>query len=180
MELLSLVASKYGDEIDYIENCNGCWATKTGFFNIKRDNKFYCNNYTNIKMNTRHVVWNNKKVCINCICIGNRIFATRFYYKKILHQIVEDSNLYYDYNTNFLTDFNNFVRLLQSKLSKLSLHNTNLDNVYLTIIESYKYFYKNENILRDSINKFIISNIEDNYKEYNAMKRLLEKSSYKC
>ena len=99
-----------------------------------------CNNYTNIKMNTRHVVWNNKKVCINCICIGNRIFATRFYYKKILHQIVEDSNLYYYYNINFLTDFNNFVRLLQSKLSKLSLHNTNLDNVYLTIIESYKYF----------------------------------------
>lgn len=178
LKLLSQVAIKYGYELENLNRCNGCWSKKTDFYNRKVNDKFYCNNYYNEKLNPCHIVWNNKKVCNQCYCIGNRIYASNYFLNKIIHQIIEDSNTFYCYNPNFLTDFNNFTRLLHKELTIASLKNSDLKIIYQIIIESYNVYYENSYLIYNTISKYIESNCVDNFEEYNKYKRLLESS--KC
>ena len=180
IHLLSNVACTYGHyRIENLQKCNGCWSTKTDFFDTKIDNKYYYKNYIDKKLNTRHVVWNNRKVCINCLCIGNRLYAIKYFLNNIIKKIDENILLIFNNNINFLRDYNNFIKLSQIKLSRLSLQNIKLNKVYEILIECYKHFFKNLNIIINSINKFIYDNESDYNNQYNCMKRLLECSSYK-
>ena len=178
MELESLI-----NAASIIENnkCNGWWHEKKLNFNIQsKDNnqQFFCHNLSN--ENTEHLMWNNKRVCLKCICIGNRLYALNFFFTKIIIKFIETNPLII-INKNFKS----FISILEKKLKNISLEILSLPIVYTVITNIYKSFFKDivpilnaitnfENIYHPNVynNKYLTKENE----QYLSMRKLLENS----
>jgi hypothetical protein len=174
--------------IDIVENnkkkinyCNGWWPEKILNFKIKskyNDARFLCQNLA-IK-NTEHLMWNNEIVCHECICIGNRLYALKYFYIKIMDQLIQTNPLLLQIN------FHNFIIFAEQKLKNMSLNILTVPKVYTEITNIYKSFFLDPIPILDAIRNFEeIYNpniyikdkcLTNKNEQYLSMKKLLERS----
>jgi hypothetical protein len=172
--LINAVKVFENNKLDY---CSGWWHKKILSFNIEcqDDNeKFLCHNFS--LQNTEHLMWNNKRVCHQCIIIGNKLYALRYFYVGIINNLIEKNPL-------LLPNMVNFIRIVEKKLKDMSLNRLIVSKVYIKITNIYCCFFHDPIPIEKAIEKF--ENIYNpNYnkkkyltnknKQYLSMKKLLE------
>ena len=171
LDILADVANKIEDK-NKLKFCNGWWNKKTNNFIIKSQyysDRYLCYNKTSNEF--KHIAWNNKPVCLNCILIGNKIIAINYFLHKIF-------TFYY---INNLRD-SVFLNLLKHKIEDSCLNKITIPILYTRLTNIYKEYYKNVKpilyairLFENNYNPNLCKNLSNN-NEYVSMKRLLELS----